>query len=251
MGLLRSRKTVVLIGALLIALACYRSGFFTSHFSPESIRQFVTRFGAWSVLVYLVLYGQPIIPLPATVMAIAAGLIFGELPGSLAALFGAIIRASSQFAFARWFGRDVVRHFLGERITQPLDRHGNSGFKTVFLTRIIPNFPFDMQNIFFGLTSVSFRAYLLATAIGMIPLSFGYAFLGSAILQPKHAWKCCLAIILIICLVCIPKMRSLTKQTTGGQRCVPTEVIQGHDNVPACLAVCGSLAALRLMGLLG
>ncbi len=80
--------------------------------NPERIREFVLGFGIWAPAVYLLAYGQPFVPLPASVMTITGGLAFGPLWGSAAALSGATVRASTQFLVARMLGRGAVEKLL-------------------------------------------------------------------------------------------------------------------------------------------
>jgi uncharacterized membrane protein YdjX (TVP38/TMEM64 family) len=54
------------------------------------------------------------------------------------------------------------------------------GFKIVLLTRLSPVLPFNLLNYAFGLTAVSFRTYVLASWIGMLPGTIMYVYLGSA-----------------------------------------------------------------------
>lgn len=54
------------------------------------------------------------------------------------------------------------------------------GFKIVLLTRLSPVFPFNLLNYAYGLTSVPFRTYVLASWIGMLPGTIMYVYLGSA-----------------------------------------------------------------------
>ena len=47
------------------------------------------------------------------------------------------------------------------------------------LTRLSPVFPFNLLNYAYGLTSVSFRDYLIASWIGMMPGTVMYVYFGS------------------------------------------------------------------------
>ena len=49
----------------------------------------------------------------------------------------------------------------------------------MLLTRLTPVFPYNVLNYAFGLTGVSFRRYILASWIGMIPGTLLYVYLGS------------------------------------------------------------------------
>ena len=54
------------------------------------------------------------------------------------------------------------------------------GWKIVFLSRLSPLIPFNIQNYMYGLTKVSFGQYMLASWIGMMPGTLLYVYLGSA-----------------------------------------------------------------------
>jgi uncharacterized membrane protein YdjX (TVP38/TMEM64 family) len=56
---------------------------------------------------------------------------------------------------------------------------GRNGWKIVGLLRLSPLIPFNLSNYFYGITSVSFGAYVLVSAVGMIPGTLLYAYLGA------------------------------------------------------------------------
>lgn len=173
-------------------------GFDVTQFTPERVRDVVRSFGAWAPLIYLMVYGQPIIPLPASIMTIAGGLAFGPVWGMLAALGGATTRASSQFAVARLLGREAVAKLLKGGVAQLDQKIGERSFSAVLLIRLIPNFPFDMQNYGLGFSRVRFVPYALATFLGIMPASFAFVYLGYSLTNPKQIWKLLLAIVLIL-----------------------------------------------------
>ena len=47
------------------------------------------------------------------------------------------------------------------------------------MLRLSPLIPFNLSNYFYGLTSIGFWPYLLASAIGMLPGTVLYAYLGA------------------------------------------------------------------------
>ena len=169
-----------------------------TRFTPDRVGNFIHSFGVWAPLVYLAAYGQPIVPLPASIMTIAAGLAFGPLWGTLAALGGATTRACSQFAVARLFGREAVAKLLKGKVAQLDQKIGENGFNAVLLIRLIPNFPFDVQNYTLGFSKVRFLPYAIASFLGMIPGSFAFVYLGYSLTDPKQMWKLLLAILLIV-----------------------------------------------------
>ena len=56
---------------------------------------------------------------------------------------------------------------------------GRNGWKIVGLLRLSPLIPFNLSNYFYGITSVRFGAYVLVSAVGMIPGTLLYAYLGA------------------------------------------------------------------------
>ena len=169
--------------------------------TPDRVRGWVLSFGVWAPLIYLVAYGQPIVPLPASIMTLVGGLAFGPAWGTLAALSGATIRACSQFLVARLLGREAVAKLLKGNLATLDQKIGAHGFNAVLLIRLIPSFPFDVLNYGLGFSQVRFGPYALATFLGMIPGSFAYVYLGSSLTDPKHLWKLVLAIGLIVGLI--------------------------------------------------
>jgi len=166
--------------------------------TPGTIRAFVLTFGVWAPVVYLDAYGQPVVPLPASVMTITGGLAFGPAWGTLAALTGATIRACTEFLVARLLGREAVAKLLKGKAASLDQRIGEHGFQTVLLIRLIPSLPFDMLNYGLGFSRVRFAPYALASFLGIIPGSFAYVYLGYSLTDPKQLWKLGLAILLIV-----------------------------------------------------
>lgn len=186
--------------------------------TPARISVFLLSFGVWAPLIYLVGYGQPIVPLPASIMTITGGLVFGPLWGSLAALTGATIRACTEFLVARLLGREAVAKLLKGKVATLDQKLGDNSFKAVLLIRLIPNFPFDVQNYGLGFSRVRFWPYLIASFLGMLPGCFAFVYLGYSLTDPKQIWKLGLALLLIIGLIAAQQMwKARQRQTTPTQ----------------------------------
>lgn len=189
----------LLLAASLWALSAL--GVDATTLSPERVRVAVLSYGAWAPLAYFVAFGQPMVPLPGSVMIALAGLVFGTTWGPVAGLAGATLRASTSFLIARWLGRETVSRLLHGRVARLDEKIGRHAFKAVFFIRLIPNVPFDMQNYGLGFSRVRFGPYVLATALGLIPASIAYAYLGDSLTNPRQFWKVLVAVGLILALV--------------------------------------------------
>jgi uncharacterized membrane protein YdjX (TVP38/TMEM64 family) len=120
--------------------------------------------------------------LPGTIFTLAGGAIFGTALGSLLNWLGATIGACGAYALALSLGSDAVRRFLGGR-SGALDALATrSGFATVFRLRLIPVVPFNALNFASGLARVPFRAYLFATALGILPATVIYTYFADSLI---------------------------------------------------------------------
>ena len=111
------------------------------------------------------------------------------------------LRACGQFGIARLLGRGAVEKLLKGRLTKFNARIEAQGFKTVFLIRLIPNLPFDVQNYGLGFSPVHFGPYVLGSVLGMAPGAFAYVYFGYSLSDPKQVWKLVLAVLLVVGLI--------------------------------------------------
>ncbi|MBI4598215.1 MAG: TVP38/TMEM64 family protein [Candidatus Omnitrophica bacterium] len=173
------------------------AGFDIGTFSPERIRTYILSFGIWAPAMYLAVYGQPLIPLPATVAMGLAGAAFGHTWGAFYAMAGALLRAVSQFFVARWLGRDAVEHLLRGHVAAVDQQLGENGFKAVFFIRLIPNVPFDFQNYGLGFSKVRPMPYMLGSVLGILPGCLAYVWLGESVINPRQIWKLALVLVAV------------------------------------------------------
>ncbi|MFB3904057.1 MAG: TVP38/TMEM64 family protein [Acidobacteriota bacterium] len=138
--------------------------------------------GLWG---YLVLIGVYVVAavffLPGSLLTLAAGFLFGVLVGSVVVSIGATLGAGAAFLIGRYLARSRIERKLASNSKfRAIDQAvGREGFKIVLLTRLTPVFPYNLLNYAFGLTAVTFRRYILASWIGMMPGTVLYVYLGS------------------------------------------------------------------------
>ena len=172
-----------------------------SDLTPQHVRNRVLAFGVWAPAIYLFIFGQPVVPLPASVIMVAGGLAFGPVWGTVVVLGGATTRAYAQFGLARWLGRKRIAQGFKGRLAVFHNAIKEDGFHAVLLVRLIPNFPFDLQNYGLGLSRVRFGPYALATVLGLLPSVFAFVYLGDSLTDPRQRWKLLVALLLIAGLV--------------------------------------------------
>jgi len=117
-------------------------------------------------------------------MTMAGGLAFGALRGSVYSLLGANAGALIAFAAGRFLGRSFVEHLVGARFEKLLAKIGRHGFQIIFYLRLVPLIPYNALNLLAGASPITFRDYFWASAIGMVPGTILFAFLGDALWHP-------------------------------------------------------------------
>lgn len=128
------------------------------------------------VATYVVVTG---LSLPgAVILTLAGGFLFGSLFGTLLVNIGATTGATLAFLTARYLLRDWVEQKFGSKLGSIQQGFANNAFSYLMTLRLIPLFPFFLVNMVSGLTRVSVGTYVAATALGIIPGSFVYAYAG-------------------------------------------------------------------------
>lgn len=162
---------LTLIGVALLTIITYinRTGLL-SEVSPESIREFISGFGAYAPLIYIILFA--IVPLtffPDSVLAVSSGLIFGLVKGSLYTMIGAFLGGTLAFFISRTLKKDFIDVLTKGKYDKFHSKIEINGFFTVLILRLIPLFPFDIISYGAGLSKVSYRDFMIGTLIGIIP----------------------------------------------------------------------------------
>jgi uncharacterized membrane protein YdjX (TVP38/TMEM64 family) len=117
---------------------------------------------------------------PGVVLTLGAGILWGVLKGTLIVLTGATLGASVAFLVSRKLARGwILRRFANLPRLAAIDAATEKeGWKIVALIRLSPVFPFIAMNFIFGLTRIPFWQYAAATAIGLIPITMMFVYLG-------------------------------------------------------------------------
>jgi uncharacterized membrane protein YdjX (TVP38/TMEM64 family) len=114
----------------------------------------------------------------AVILTLAGGFVFGAGLATMFINVGATTGATLAFLTARYVLRDTVEQKFGRWLGPFQEGFAKNAFSYLLTLRLIPLFPFFVVNLVSGLTRVSVGTYVTATAIGIIPGSFVYAYAG-------------------------------------------------------------------------
>lgn len=128
------------------------------------------------ILTYVLVAG---LSLPgAVILTLAGGFLFGGILATLFINVGATTGATLAFLTARYLLRDTVEQKFGKWLGPFQEGFEKNAFSYLLTLRLIPLFPFFVVNLVSGLTRVNVGTYVAATALGIIPGSFVYAYAG-------------------------------------------------------------------------
>lgn len=172
-------------GIVLLTLICLVATAAILHFlhriDPEQIQTWLHQSGVWAPVTYVALYViATLLVLPSTALNLTGGAIFGTWIGTFWTSVGAILAAIIAFAFTRTIGRKVIAKRMSGK-WQAIDREiQQSGLFYIFSIRLLPIIPYGLVNFAAGLTSISFKNYLLGTTLGTVPGVLPFVMLGSS-----------------------------------------------------------------------
>ena len=207
----------VLLAALAASLwyALKLAGIDFAALDQRAVERIVESWGAWGPLASVALMVlHSFLPLPAEIIPLANGMLFGPLAGIALTWSGAMLGALLSFALARGLGRGFVRLVLSEERFARLARL-SPGAGTLLYVRLVPFISFNLVNYAAGLAGVGWWRFLWTTALGILPLSVIMVLLGSAMLEaPRWAWIAAAAALLVLWLLFEGTRRARRRQST-------------------------------------
>lgn len=172
------RKALIFILIIIIGVILNRklqwSPYLTDSNNLKIITNFVRNNYILSIFLYLVftIVGASILALPGVTFAVLASGLFGPWIGSLYCLIGTTIGAVLSFLLSRYLLKNSI-----EELVKKNDRLYTIVFQTdskkemliLMITRLLPIFPFNLQNYAYGITNISIVKYTIGTFLFMIP----------------------------------------------------------------------------------
>jgi uncharacterized membrane protein YdjX (TVP38/TMEM64 family) len=222
----RTQAAIIRIAALAVLLLVgsyvgYRLGWFNYRHTVQHLDRIRRSHSVWVFgLVFTIVYALGTsVGFPGLPFTVAAGALFGTLLGSALSWAGAMLGAMVGYTVARTIGHDVVARWLtryeraNTAVTQANTFHG------MLRLRLIPVIPLGTVNFVAGLARSPFGAYMLATAIGIIPSTLIYSYFADSLVEGVGGGKgralvsLLLASALLILLSLLPRL--LARQRRG------------------------------------
>ncbi|TYP48407.1 TVP38/TMEM64 family protein [Thermosediminibacter litoriperuensis] len=196
-----SQKTAELHGSgkggrmkLLITVACIAVVAFllkklgvTQYMSLENmakLKDWIAGYGGLGPIIYIALFiAACIFFLPGLPIGVLGGVAFGPVKGALFASIGATLGATAAFLIARYAARSMVESWVEKnpqlkKLDEGVRQHG---WRMLMITRLVPVFPFNLQNYAYGLTDIPLLTYIVVSFLCMLPGAVAYTFAGGTL----------------------------------------------------------------------
>ena len=136
--------------------------------------------GPAAPVAFILIYAFAVVALiPASLLTIAGGAVFGLFRGVIYSLIGATLGSTGAFLIGRYAARRLVARRLAAmpRFVAIERAVSARGRRIVLLLRLSPVVPFNFLNYALGLTTISVWDFMFAS-LGTVPGAFVYTYAG-------------------------------------------------------------------------
>lgn len=148
-------------------------------FQVETLQAWVENAGPFGWLMFIAIYIlSTVLFLPALILTLLGGFLFGPVWGTIFTLTGATIGSTIAFVIARYTDGGWIRSKAGDGLGKILDRIDEEGWRAVAFFRLVPIFPFNLLNYALGLSKIPLVQCVITSVICMAPATAAYTFFG-------------------------------------------------------------------------
>lgn len=168
--------------ALAVAAGAAALAFLPLRDWADALEAWIEGMGVAGVLLFAAIYVvATLLLLPAWLLTVVAGAVFGIAGGFALAWAASLAGAGLAFLLARYAARERVKKFFARNsLLRTVDKAlRKAGWKVVGLLRLSPLVPFTVQNYFFGVTTVRLRQFMAGSALGIVPGTLVETWLGA------------------------------------------------------------------------
>ena len=163
-----------------------------------------------------------VLMMPGFVFALVAGTLFGPVWGTLLCWVAVTAGAIAAFVAGRFFLKDAVKPLLAKSpALNKLLFEGarKSDLYLLAVTRLVPVFPYNLQNFAYGITDVSFGHYALYSAAFLFPGTAAYTVAAAGLVDESQRLVCFVvaAVLLAATLVVARMLKERVQAQEGGQ----------------------------------
>lgn len=158
--------------------------------NPEILRVWMQDLGIWGILIFGVFNFLQVVfaVIPGGPFELAAGYIFGVVPGTLLCDITMTISSVVVFLLVRKFGIRFVELFISRRQIENMEflKDNQKVQSVLFFIFLLPGTPKDVVTYLAGLTNLSLKSWIFICFVGRFPAILLTALGGSALGNAKY-----------------------------------------------------------------
>lgn len=150
----------------------------------QKLEALIISLGVWAPLAYVLLFAVVTVTCLSTLpLTLVGGIVFGPILGVVWTALGASLGLSLAFLIARYIARKPIEEKFGNSDVFKKINEGvkNEGWFILATTRLLPIFPFGIQNYVYGLTPISFVQYSVLSTLFILPGTSVFVILAGAV----------------------------------------------------------------------
>lgn len=201
------------LSAVIIITTLYYFGWIEAvknFLEPENLKKFIDQFGVWAPLVFIFLYYILVLAfISAAAFSVLAGLLFGEIWGSIYVIIAATLAAQTAFFVTQKLGPKKLsalkqKKGIGTLITKIELQTSQHGFQSIFLLRCLfaPYIPLSYAAGM--IKTLKTKDFFWATLLTNIIFTPAFVFLGDSLLDGPKALI--LPVIMVVVVLAVPKI---------------------------------------------
>ena len=209
------KKKIFLLLAFIVLLIVIKQNNIYGFFSFENtneLKLYIKSFGIMAPCVFILLFAlATVLFVPGLPITVLAGMLFGAFWGTVYVVIGSTIGVSLAFLIGRYIGRDFVKKMADKnprmsKLDNYIKKQGNT---ILIISRLVPLFPFNLQNYVYGITDIEFGTYFWYSLLFMVPGTIIYTCFGalafSSMAMDKIIIYSSILLIALCALIIIPK----------------------------------------------
>lgn len=205
---------ICIVIGLPLYIYMFHKDLFSGFKSIDDAVTFLRNYKSLSVPVYLVAEILQIIisVLPGQLFQMAAGYLFGFVPGVIYTLIGAVAGTVITFILARFLGSDAVHLMLGEERSKHYMTLLNSkkAYLITFLIYLIPGIPKDTVCYAAGISDMKIIPFVIISVAGRMPAMAASVIFGAMYMKHDYTGMIIVGIIVVLAvLICLLKRKEI------------------------------------------
>ncbi|MFW6323450.1 MAG: TVP38/TMEM64 family protein [Desulfovibrionales bacterium] len=189
-----NRRTILLL-ALLLTGIFLMGRFLEIHEYLQAAQDWIAQFGVWGPVIYGLMYvSATLLLLPGTPFTVIAALLFGTLMGFVTMVTATTFASITAFLISRYAAKERFERRLRnqEKFRTLKAWVEENHWLAIPVIRVVPFFPFAVNNYALGLTRIGFWSYILFSEIVFIPMTavlvLSASVLYRAMVQGEISW---------------------------------------------------------------